>query len=66
MPKPADGLGCGAMRQMMDMYESYNSSILCIEQIPEHKTDKSGVVKVDADNGVGANISGIVEKPQLG
>lgn len=61
-----DGLGCGAMRQMMDMYELYNSSILCIEQVPEHETDKYGVVKVDADNGVVANISGIVEKPQPG
>lgn len=58
-----DVSGDGVVHQMVNLYSEYNSSILCIEQVPQSETDKYGIVDIGDDYGSVVEVSDIVEKP---
>jgi UTP--glucose-1-phosphate uridylyltransferase len=53
-----------ALKQMVDLYEHYNSSIIAVQQIPRSETGSYGVVKGRAwEQGI-HKMEAIVEKPK--
>jgi len=53
-----------ALKQMMDVYDHYNSSVLAVQEIPRDQTNQYGVVKARAwEKGI-HKLEGIVEKPR--
>lgn len=63
----ADDLICGeppVMKQMIDLYNHYHSSVLGVMNVRPDETDQYGIVEGrEWDNGV-YKVSGIVEKPK--
>lgn len=58
-----DGAGKGALKQMVEVYEQYGSSILGVEEVPPSETHKYGVVTPEPIADRLWNVTGIVEKP---
>ena len=59
-----DGGGEGCLRQMVDQFEHYNSSVIAVQTVPAADTDKYGIVEAKAiEDGV-SKIQSIVEKPK--
>jgi len=55
----------GVLRQMADIFEERQCSLLGVEEVPAFETDKYGIVKsVDEGTGRLSKVSSIVEKPK--
>jgi UTP--glucose-1-phosphate uridylyltransferase len=52
------------IRQMADLYETEQCSILGVQEIPREQTDQYGIVAVDARSGDPARVTAVVEKPR--
>ena len=52
------------LAQMAQVYEGKRASILAVESVPRHDTDKYGIVAVEADRSVTSRVRSIVEKPK--
>lgn len=59
-----DGGRKSCLKQMVELFEQNQSSIVAVERIPRSDTKKYGVVDVDSSIMPFAPIRGIVEKPQ--
>jgi UTP--glucose-1-phosphate uridylyltransferase len=58
----ADGVR-GCLKQMLDVFETYKSSVIAVENIPKEDTNKYGIVSSDEINPQIGKLNGIVEKP---
>jgi len=59
-----DGYGSPCLKQMIDLYEYYKTSLLGVEEVAPDETDKYGIVaSSELENGV-SRLSSIVEKPR--
>ena len=59
-----DGQGTGCLKQMVELFEHYNSGVIAVQPVPPEDTDKYGIVATKAiDQGV-SKITSIVEKPK--
>ena len=54
----------GCLKQMVDIFENYQRSVIAVENIPKEETDKYGIVSSDEINDQLGKINGIVEKPE--
>jgi UTP--glucose-1-phosphate uridylyltransferase len=52
------------LKQMADVYEGRQASVLGVQQVPRGETDKYGIVAVEAAQGRVSRIVSIVEKPK--
>ncbi|MDX8344144.1 UTP--glucose-1-phosphate uridylyltransferase GalU [Rossellomorea sp. YZS02] len=55
------------LKQLIDVYESYNSSVIGVQEVPEQEVSKYGVISInnhEMDNGV-FHINDLVEKPKV-
>jgi len=57
------GDGQGVVEQMAEMYARYHCSILSVQEVPPHETDKYGIVETRTGPGGELLVSSIVEKP---
>jgi UTP--glucose-1-phosphate uridylyltransferase len=53
-----------ALRQMVDIYQERQSSVIAVQQIPPEESNKYGVIRNEPIDGRLHRIAGIVEKPQ--
>ena len=51
------------MRQMVDVYNFYNCSVLGVQNVPREHTGQYGIVSTEAERGAVQRVSAIVEKP---
>lgn len=59
-----DGGAKGCLRQMVEIYEHYNSGVVAVQPVPPEDTDKYGIAAAKpVDDGVNKILS-IVEKPK--
>lgn len=56
--------GQGALRQMIDVYEYHQGSVLAVMDVPREETYKYGIVSSDPINDNMHKVTGIVEKPK--
>ena len=54
----------GCLKQMVDVFEKYQSSVIAVENIPKEDTDKYGIVSSDEINPQIGKLNSIVEKPE--
>ena len=54
----------GCLKQMIDVYERYQSGVIAVETVPPGETDKYGIVSVEVLDASVSRITGIVEKPK--
>jgi len=52
------------LKQMVETYSRYGTSVLGVEEVPHQDTDKYGIVEVETGTGVVSRIKSIVEKPK--
>ena len=52
------------LKQMAEVYDAKRASILGVQVVPRHDTDKYGIVAVEADRSVTSRVQSIVEKPK--
>ena len=57
-----DNRGC--LKQMVDVYDRYQCSVIAVESVPRQDTDKYGIVNVHSLEPSISRISAIVEKPK--
>ncbi|MGK0170921.1 MAG: UTP--glucose-1-phosphate uridylyltransferase [Gammaproteobacteria bacterium] len=55
--------GRGCLEQMIDVFETYNASVIAVEEVPQEDTDKYGIVAVQPGEGPALDVTQIVEKP---
>jgi UTP--glucose-1-phosphate uridylyltransferase len=55
--------GRGCLEQMIDVFETYNASVIAVEEVPQEDTDKYGIVAVQPGQGPALDVTQIVEKP---
>ncbi len=54
-----------ALRKLIDIYEKYNSSVLCVQEIPKKDISRFGVIKFKREKGE-IVVEDMVEKPPIG
>ena len=54
----------GCLKQMVGVFENYQSSVIAVENIPKEETDKYGIVSTDEINSQIGKLNGIIEKPE--
>ncbi|MGD6849031.1 UTP--glucose-1-phosphate uridylyltransferase GalU [Rossellomorea aquimaris] len=55
------------LKQLIDVYERYNSSVIGVQEVPQQEVSKYGVISInpnEMDNGV-FHINDLVEKPKM-
>ncbi|MBW3110305.1 UTP--glucose-1-phosphate uridylyltransferase GalU [Bacillus sp. MCCB 382] len=55
------------LKQLIDVYERYNSSVIGVQEVPQQEVSKYGVISInnhEMDNGV-FHINDLVEKPKV-
>src|SRR5580692_8137899 len=52
------------LRQMADVYEEKRASVLGVQLVPHHDTEKYGIVAVEADRSATSRVKSIIEKPK--
>jgi UTP--glucose-1-phosphate uridylyltransferase len=55
--------GPGALRQMADLAQAAEASVIAIQDVPRDRTDSYGIVATENFDGRHGRITGIVEKP---
>ena len=56
--------GRGCTKQLVDLFEQEQSSILAVEEVPSEDTDKYGIAAIEEKNHSVGKIKSIVEKPK--
>jgi UTP--glucose-1-phosphate uridylyltransferase len=56
--------GDGALKQMADIAEAQDASVIAVQDVPRAQTGSYGIVDTGGDTGNPAPIRGMVEKPQ--
>ncbi|MCC2683190.1 MAG: galU [Paenibacillaceae bacterium] len=54
------------LKQMMDVYETEETSIVAVQRVPLEETDKYGIVSYKAQNGRCLSVDDLIEKPPIG
>jgi len=54
----------GCLKQMVDVFENYQRSVIAVENIPKEETDRYGIVSSDEINAQLGKLNGIIEKPE--
>jgi UTP--glucose-1-phosphate uridylyltransferase len=54
----------GCLKQMADVFENYQGSVIAVENVPKEDTDKYGIVSSDEVDAQLGKLNGIVEKPE--
>ena len=54
----------GALKQMVDAWESYGGNMLATEEVPRDRTDSYGVITPGKQDGAVTEVLGLVEKPK--
>jgi UTP--glucose-1-phosphate uridylyltransferase len=54
----------GCMKQMVDIYNQYQSGVIAVENVPYNETDKYGIVSTEQIDSSINKITAIVEKPK--
>ena len=54
----------GCLKQMVDVFENYQRSVIAVENIAKEETDKYGIVSSDEINAQLGKLKSIVEKPE--
>ena len=54
----------GALKQMVDAWESYGGNMLATEEVPRDRTDSYGVITPGKEDGAVTEVLGLVEKPK--
>jgi UTP--glucose-1-phosphate uridylyltransferase len=54
----------GCLKQMVDVFEKYERSVIAVENIPKEETGKYGIVSSDEINDQIGKLNDIVEKPE--
>ena len=54
----------GCLKQMVDVFENYQRSVIAVENIAKEETDKYGIVSTDEINDQLGKLKSIVEKPE--
>lgn len=54
----------GALKQMVDAYQSYGGNIICAEEVPADKTGSYGIITPGETKGAVTEVRGLVEKPK--
>lgn len=52
-------------KQLIDVYEKYGGSTIAIEELPERKIERYGIVDGNAVDGNIYKVNNLVEKPKL-
>src|SRR5208282_2113485 len=52
------------LKQMADIYSALGGSVLSVEVVPRHDTDRYGIVEIESGEGPVHRIRSIVEKPK--
>lgn len=60
-----DGDVHGCLQEMVHAYHDTNCSVIAVQQIPRHETNKYGIVSLANQNGRLGRLTGIVEKPNI-
>ena len=55
-----------AMRQMMDVYEKHESSVLALQRVEPDQVSRYGIVKVSSTDGKVHDVVDMIEKPEPG
>ena len=55
----------GCLKQMVDVFENYHSSVIAVENISKEDTNKYGIVSSDEISPQIGKLKGIVEKPDM-
>lgn len=53
------------LKQMIDIFEQYESPVIAAEEVPEHMVSSYGIFDVDAVDGKVSRVFDMVEKPSL-
>ena len=53
------------IKQLMNVYEKYNSSTIAIEELPKHKIERYGIINGKSINDNVYKVDDLVEKPKL-
>ncbi len=59
-----DGGTYGCLKQMVNVFDHYNTGVLAVQTVPAEDTDKYGIVEIRAVDGRVSKIQTIVEKPK--
>jgi UTP--glucose-1-phosphate uridylyltransferase len=59
-----DGREKGCLKQMVELYERYETGIIAVEPVPPEDTGKYGIVEATPLDGNCGTVSSIVEKPR--
>jgi len=54
----------GCLKQMVDVYDKYQSSVIAVENIPKEETNKYGIVSADEIDVQLGKLNAIIEKPE--
>ena len=54
----------GCLKQMVDVFENYQSSVIAVENIPREETSKYGIIDSESLGSRIGKLKGIVEKPK--
>lgn len=49
----------GAIDQMVNLFQEYQSSILCVEQVPLSETGRYGIVQINTADGGVENVTSV-------
>jgi UTP--glucose-1-phosphate uridylyltransferase len=55
-----------AIRQMMDVYEGQEASVLAVQRVADDQVSRYGIVRVGESNGRVHAVEDMVEKPEVG
>lgn len=63
---PDDLMDCNppALAQMVALHQETGGNVVAVEEVPRELTHRYGVLDVGADDGVRAEVKGLVEKPE--
>jgi UTP--glucose-1-phosphate uridylyltransferase len=56
----------GCMKQMVDAYERVGGNVVCGYEVPADQTDKYGIITPGRADGALVEVTGLVEKPEIG
>ena len=54
------------LKQMIDVYDEYNSSVVCVQKVPEEKVNRYGIVSPKPIKDRVYEVKDLIEKPDIG
>ncbi|MEG3166296.1 UTP--glucose-1-phosphate uridylyltransferase GalU [Sphingomonas sp. PB2P19] len=56
----------GCLKQMVDAYARVGGNLVCGYEVPEHETDRYGIIDPGAEDDALVEVKGLIEKPAAG